>query len=118
MSPATSRMAVGEPDVAATARVTGLDAYDVLEERLRSVRELIGITSDEVRRPAAPVRHEQVEQVEQVAPVRAVPPGDGVLGAPRAEAVSALRFPRIGWDLVLLAGAWAGLLVLVVSLLA
>jgi len=114
-------MAVGEPDVAATASVTGLDAYDVLEERLRSVRELLGITSDEVRRPAAPVRHEPVAPVAPAAPaapVRAVPPGDGVLGAPRAEAVSALRFPRIGWDLVLLAGAWAGLLVLVVSLLA
>lgn len=64
--------------------------FDELEARLREVRALVGID-----------------------PTR-IPQGSG----PSDRPTTTLRVPRIGWDLFLLAAAWASLLSFIITLVA
>ena len=80
--------------------------FDALEERLRELRGSLGL-GDTSPSNAAPVR---------AVPVRAQRPVPRRVREARPEVV--LRSPRIGWDLVGLAAAWAGLIGLLIGLVA
>lgn len=92
-------------DAAAAAPMAGL-GFDALDERLRELRGSLGL-GDASPSNAAPV---------QAAPVRAPRPVPRRVREARPEVV--LRTPRIGWDLVGLAAAWAGLIGLLIGLVA
>lgn len=80
--------------------------FDALEERLREFRGSLGL-GDASPSNAAPLR---------AVPVRAPRPIQRRVREARPEVV--LRTPRIGWDLVGLAAAWAGLIGLLIGLVA
>lgn len=86
-------------------------SFDELAERLQAVRERIGDTN--TLRPQ-PSGHEPIDATVVARVIPAGPPAGSPSGS---GAPATLRFPRIGWDLVLLAGAWAGMLAVVVGLL-
>lgn len=81
--------------------------FDALEERLRELRGSLGLGD------ASP---------SNAAPVRAPSPAPAPRPVPRrvweARPEVVLRTPRIGWDLVGLAAAWAGLIGLLIGLVA
>lgn len=79
--------------------------FDELEARLRAVRGLIGVDPTHVPPDVPP----------HVPPD--VPPHAPAVSGPSHRPETTLRVPRIGWDLVLLAGAWAGLLSVIIALL-
>jgi hypothetical protein len=81
--------------------------FDALEERLRELRESLGL-GDASSRDAAPVR------APSPAPAPAPAPVPRPVREARTEVV--LRTPRIGWDLVGLAVGWAGLIGLLIGL--
>ena len=82
-------------------------SFDDLAARLQAVREHIGVHSTALPAPSA----------HQPTTTRAAVPAIPTDRPAAAGTPATLRFPRVGWDLVLLAGAWAGMLAVVISLL-
>ena len=87
--------------------------FDELEARLRAVRGLIGVDPTHVPPDVPP--HVPPDVPPHVPPD--VPPHAPAVSGPSHRPETTLRVPRIGWDLVLLAGAWAGLLSVIIALL-
>ena len=101
---------------AAVAPMAGL-GFDALEERLRELRESLGL-GDASSRDAAPVRAPSPARAPAPAPAPAPSPAPAPVPRPVREARTevVLRTPRIGWDLVGLAVGWAGLIGLLIGL--